>query len=372
MSKRYQHTGIVITGGGTGGHIFPALSIAHALKAIDPDIRILFIGAKGKMEMERVPEAGYNIVALPISGMEGRYSLKNLLLPFKLLVSIIKARTILKAFQPSVVVGVGGYASAPALFTAAMMRIKTVIQEQNAFPGKTNRWLAKNAALICVANDGMEQFFPGKKIVVTGNPVRKNVIDIIGKREEAMAYFGLHTERKTILVIGGSQGALSINKLLLSKVHELTREGLQLIWQTGQHLSEEIKEWNSKTDNKAVSIHPFIHRMDLAYAAADLIVSRAGAIAIAEATATGIPAIYVPFPFAADDHQTKNAETMRDIGAAIVIRDSEINNQLIPTIVNMINDKHLLTTMHKNALKNAKDNADMSIAHEIANLTKTV
>ena len=369
MNKQHKHICVIISGGGTGGHIFPAIAIANALREAEPDIRILFIGANGRMEMEKVPEAGYEITGLPISGLVKKVSFSTLMLPFRIIRSLIKARSVIRRFNPAVVVGVGGYASGPALWAAQKMGISTVIQEQNAFPGKTNRLLAKKVSAVCTAHGNMGRYFPEEKIHLTGNPVRKSVVSTEGLRDEAIAFFNLSRDKKTILFVGGSQGAGSINRVLSEQIRQLTDTGLQVIWQTGRHF--DVSAYTEAGNlPQHISINAFINRMELAYAAADLVVSRAGAIAIAEICLAGLPAIYVPFPYAADDHQVKNAREMEENGAAIMIKDDEIETGLIPLTLSTINNTEKLAAMHQQAGRLAKADADKAIANIILNLAK--
>ena len=332
----------IISGGGTGGHIFPALAIANQLKKENPDAEILFIGANGKMEMTRVPEAGYNIVGLDVFGIRRDFSwsgLKsNLKLPFVLLKTMRKAKQVMRQFKPDVVIGVGGYASGPALRAAQALNIPTVIQEQNSFAGKTNKWLAKKAFKICVAYDGMEQFFPKEKIVKTGNPVRAEIIHFIPKLDEAYTFFNLNKNKKTILVIGGSQGARTINQAVLAHIEDFKKTDCQLIWQTGELFYTANEAQLSELESESTKIIPFIKRMDLAYSVADFIVSRAGALAIAELAIVGAPVILIPLPTAAEDHQTANAKQLSEAGAAILLRDADVKEKWFVTIRSLLTD----------------------------------
>lgn len=337
MKKRF-----IISGGGTGGHVFPAIAIANQIKKELPDAEILFIGAKNKMEMIKVPEAGYPIEGLEIYGISRNLSpkgiLKNLQLPYVLIIAYQKAKKIIRNFKPDVVIGVGGFASAPALRAAITLKIPTVIQEQNSYPGVTNKALAKGVKKIFVAYDGLEKYFPKNKIVKAGNPVRAEILNITKKSEEAYQYFGFSKEKKTILVVGGSLGARTINQCLAADIEHFEKLGIQLLWQTGElffkTLSPELKAKQSDT----LKIVAFIKRMDYAYSIADYIVSRAGALAIAELTLVGTPTILVPFPYAAEDHQTKNGAALADHGAAIMIPDQEAHLNLVTSLMNMIED----------------------------------
>ncbi|TAL43724.1 MAG: undecaprenyldiphospho-muramoylpentapeptide beta-N-acetylglucosaminyltransferase, partial [Chitinophagaceae bacterium] len=316
MSKR-----VIIAGGGTGGHIFPAIAIANALKRIDRSIEILFVGAKGKMEMEKVPQAGYKIEGLDITGFNRSSLIKNIGLPFKIIKSLLQARRIMKNFQPDVVVGVGGYASFPMLRLAQQKKIPTVIQEQNSFAGKTNMILGKRAAKICVAYDGMEKFFPNDRVVYTGNPVRSAISQSSITRSEGIKFFSLDENRKTVFVVGGSLGAKSINEMIDKHLDEMLNSGLQLIWQTGKSYLAKAKE---RIESKqGVWVNDFIIQMEYAYAAADMVISRAGAIAISELCVVKKPVLFVPYPFAAEDHQTVNAMSLVKRNAALMVKDNE-------------------------------------------------
>jgi len=332
----------IISGGGTGGHIFPALSIANQLKKENPDAEILFIGANGKMEMTRVPEAGFNIVGLDVFGIRRDLSwsgmTSNMKLPFVLLRTMRKAKQIMRKFKPDVVIGVGGYASGPALRAAQALNIPTVIQEQNSFAGKTNKWLSKKVFKICVAYDGMERFFPKEKIIKTGNPVRTEIINFQPKLEEAYSFFGLDKNKKTILVVGGSQGARAINQAVLEHIDDFKKMDCQLLWQTGElfYTTNEAQLSELKSDN--INIVPFIKRMELAYSVADFIVSRAGALAIAELAIVGAPTILIPLPTAAEDHQTANAQQLSGAGAAILLKDAEAKEKLFNTMLSLLTD----------------------------------
>ena len=355
---------IIISGGGTGGHIFPALAIARAIRRRLPEAKILFIGAKGKMEMEKVPEAGFPIKGLWISGLRRDLSLSNLMFPFKVIHSLVKALFILRNFKADVAVGVGGYASGPALRAAGILGIPTLIQEQNSFPGITNKILGKKASRICVAFEGMEKFFPAEKIVITGNPVRKEVIEITGKKDEAVSFFGLSAAKKTLFVVGGSQGAYSINVCIEGLLPQLRESNIQLLWQTGRNFEQRAVEACKKSGFESVRILSFIQRMDLAYSIADLVISRAGAIAIAELAAVKKPVIFIPLPTAAEDHQMKNARRLEAKNAAIVVPDKEAAEKL-PSLMDLINDETRLKSLEQNIGPFAVANADEKIADEI-------
>jgi UDP-N-acetylglucosamine--N-acetylmuramyl-(pentapeptide) pyrophosphoryl-undecaprenol N-acetylglucosamine transferase len=359
---------IIISGGGTGGHIFPAISIANALKAIDPDIDILFVGAKDRMEMEKVPAAGYPIIGLPIRGFKRKFSLKNAVVVFELLISLVKARRILKKYQPSAVVGVGGYASGPVLRVAADKGIPTLIQEQNSYAGVTNRLLAQKAKKICVAYSNMERFFPAEKIVFTGNPVRQDLENIERKRTEALEFFKLDPNLKTILILGGSLGARTINQSLLAHFGKITTSKVQLIWQTGSKYFDDIRKRVEKRDSSNIRVYNFISRMDLAYAAADLVISRAGAGTISELSLVGKPAILIPSPNVAEDHQTKNAMALIDQDAARMIKDSEAFERLTDVALFMISNETLLKSLSANISKLAMRSSARQIADEVLKL----
>jgi UDP-N-acetylglucosamine--N-acetylmuramyl-(pentapeptide) pyrophosphoryl-undecaprenol N-acetylglucosamine transferase len=368
MSRPDPH--IIISGGGTGGHIFPALAIARALKRKLPAAQILFIGAKGKMEMEKVPEAGFPIKGLWISGLKRDLSFSNLMFPFKVIFSLVKAFFIIRHFKADVAVGVGGYASGPALRAAGMLGIPTLLQEQNSFPGITNRFLGKNASKICVAFEGMEKFFSSDKIIITGNPVRKEVIDIEGKKEEASTFFGLNASKLTLMVIGGSQGALSINICIEKLLPMLKENKVQLLWQTGRNFEQRAKHSCTAAGYKDVKVIGFIQRMDLAYASANIVISRAGAIAIAELAAVEKPVIFIPLSTAAGDHQMKNARKLEDKEAALVIPDKEADAKLPAILIDLLNDESSRKKLGKNIRKFAIANADEKIANEIITLIK--
>ena len=319
---------LIISGGGTGGHIFPAVAIANKVKEKYPEAEILFVGAEGKMEMEKVPKAGYEIVGLPIRGLQRKLTLKNLSVPFKLLASLSKAKKIIKNFQPDIAVGVGGYASAATLRVASKQKIPTLIQEQNSYPGITNKWLSKRARTICVAYDNLERFFPKEKIVKTGNPVRSEVVQIEGKKEEAFKHFGLDPVKKTVLVIGGSLGARTLNDSFKKDIQQLLEKDVQVIWQCGKFYFESLKLEVEKLSSQNIYLSDFIYKMDLAYAAADLVVSRAGALSVSELCLVGKPTILVPSPNVSEDHQTKNAMALVDNRAAVLVKDIEAREKL--------------------------------------------
>jgi len=361
---------IIISGGGTGGHIFPAIAIANKIKEKYPKSDILFVGAEGKMEMEKVPQAGYKIIGLPIRGIQRKLTLKNLTVPFKLISSLWKAKKIIKEFKPDVAIGVGGYASAATLKMAARVGVPTLVQEQNSFPGITNKWLAKNAKKICVAYDGLDRFFPTFKIVKTGNPVRNEVVQIEGKREEAFKFFGLDNSKKTVLVIGGSLGAGTINISFKENIKQLIENDIQVIWQCGKGYIKNLTIFNDELNSKYVFLSDFIYKMDLAYAAADVIVSRAGAMSVSELCIISKPTILVPSPNVSEDHQTKNAMALVNINAAVLVKDSEAKQKLIPQIIELFNDsvqqKSLSIQINKLGISDAADR----ILIEIENIVK--
>lgn len=355
----------VISGGGTGGHIFPAIAIANALKRKTKG-EMLFVGAKGRMEMEKVPMAGYEIKALPIAGIQRKLDVKNFLLPFRVLKSVQMAKKILRDFQPDAVVGVGGYASGPVLYAAARMKIPTLIQEQNSFAGITNKILGKRVNKICVAFAGMEKFFPAEKIVLTGNPVRNDIAK--GNREEALRFFELKNGMPTLLIIGGSLGARTINDSVLSGIEKIYNESMQVIWQTGKNYFDKIQL--EEKFKERIKIFSFIQRMDLAYAAADIVVSRAGAIAVSEMCLVGKPAILVPSPNVAEDHQAKNALSVVKNNGAILIHDNEAREKLIDTAIALMRDENRKSALSENISKMAFADADEKIADEILKLVK--
>lgn len=357
---------IIISGGGTGGHIFPAVSIANALKAKRPDARILFVGALGRMEMQRVPAAGYDIVGLPVCGFDRKHLWRNIAVLWKLAKSQLKARRIIKEFRPQVAVGVGGYASGPTLKVAGMMGIPTLIQEQNSYAGVTNKLLAQKAEKICVAYEGMERFFPAGKIIMTGNPVRQDLLDRQTDRSEAVRSFGLDPEKKTILIIGGSLGARTINQCVLSHLDLIRSSGVQFIWQTGKiYIDDARRRVAEAGELPMLHVTDFISRMDLAYSAADLVISRAGAGSISEFCLLRKPVVLVPSPNVAEDHQTKNALALVDKGAALYVKDSEAQEKMLATAIDAVNDAPRLRTLSENIVKLAFYNSADRIADEV-------
>lgn len=361
---------IIISGGGTGGHIFPAVAIANALKGISPKCEILFVGALGRMEMEKVPAAGYEIVGLNIAGIQRGSILKNLGLPFKIIGSVRKAMKLISNFKPDAVVGVGGYASGPLLYAASLKGIPYLIQEQNSYAGITNKFLGKNAAKICVAFDGMEQFFPANKILKTGNPVRTSVVDITGKREAGAELLKLDLSKPTILVTGGSLGAGTLNKSIEKHLQTLIDKDIQVIWQTGKFYYNGIMERLGANFHPNIQIMQFLNQMDLAYAAADVIISRAGAGTIAELCLIQKPVILVPSPNVAEDHQTKNAMALVKNDAAIIINDRSAEDALVPEALSLLADKDRCKKLSENIGKMAMQDADSVIAEEVLKLVK--
>ncbi len=363
-------TRIIISGGGTGGHIFPAIAIADALKMLDPGMEILFIGAKGRMEMEKVPQAGYHIRGLWISGLQRRISIKNLVFPIKVISSLVMAERILSKFKPDVAIGVGGYASGPTLRAAVRRKIPVLIQEQNSFPGITNRLLSSKADKICVAYDGMEKFFPASKIILTGNPVRKDIMSPADKTM-ALGHFNLKKDKKVVLIIGGSLGAGTINKSVLHYLDQKSgEEPFQLLWQTGKYYFDAISSDQRISNSKDVSSYHFIDRMDLAYAAADIIISRAGAIAISELCIVGKPVILIPSPNVAEDHQTKNAEALAKKSAALMLKDQESEENLFDLVKKLAADNKLQDELSRNIRSMALPNAANIIAIETMKLIR--
>ncbi|MBX3164191.1 MAG: undecaprenyldiphospho-muramoylpentapeptide beta-N-acetylglucosaminyltransferase [Bacteroidetes bacterium] len=359
---------IILSGGGTGGHIFPAVAIANEIKKLVPEADILFVGALGKMEMEKVPAAGYKIIGVPIAGLQRKLSLSNFKLPFLIIRSLWQTRKIIKDFKPDVVVGTGGFASAPVLRAATSKKIPALLQEQNSYAGITNKLLSKKASKICVAYEGMEKFFPKEKILVTGNPVRQDIQNIAAKRDEALRVFNLNPNKKTILVIGGSLGAKAVNEAIGEGIKTFAHNDIQLVWQTGKIYFEKAKQQTAGFENKNISAVDFISRMDLAYAAADVVISRAGAGAISELCIVQKPCILVPLPTAAEDHQTKNAMALVNKNAALLVRDTEAQHTLISTAVDLLNDNEKQKTLSTNISKMAFHNSANIIAKEVLKL----
>jgi UDP-N-acetylglucosamine--N-acetylmuramyl-(pentapeptide) pyrophosphoryl-undecaprenol N-acetylglucosamine transferase len=356
---------IIIAGGGTGGHIFPAIAIAKAIVRLQPQTQILFVGASGKMEMEKVPLAGFRIEGLTIAGFNRSSLIKNISLPFKLLKSFFQVSNIFKSFKPTAVIGVGGYSSFPVLRYAQAKGVDTFIHESNSYAGKSNRMLGKNATKIFVAIDGMDKFFPSNKIIQTGNPVREAIVNSKLSREEAILFFGLDPNKKTVLAIGGSLGAKNINEALAKGISEFEKNDLQLIWQTGKPFVEKGREIANGKSN--IWVNDFITQMENAYGAADIVVSRSGAMSIAELAVMKKPAVLVPFPFAAEDHQTVNAQRLVDKNAAMMIPDSAALDQLVSTVVELSKNEKKQQALKENISELAVNNADEVIAQEILN-----
>ncbi|MFY0687623.1 MAG: undecaprenyldiphospho-muramoylpentapeptide beta-N-acetylglucosaminyltransferase [Cyclobacteriaceae bacterium] len=358
----------MISGGGTGGHIYPAIAIGQELKAALDNVELLFVGAKGKMEMQKVPEAGFEIVGLWISGLQRKLTIQNLLFPFKLISSIWKSFRLLRSFKPHVVVGVGGYASGPLLFAASVKKIPTLIQEQNSYAGLTNKLLSKRVNVVCVAHEGLETYFPNAKVIVTGNPVRKTITSSNDQKMMALDHFGLQAGKKTILIIGGSLGARTINEAILANLDELLAADLQLIWQTGGFYYDEMIRRTEDKQQVGVSIQAFIANMKYAYQAADIVVSRSGALSLAELMLTAKPCILIPSPNVAEDHQNKNAKALEERNAAIVIDDNRAIEDLKEVVVKTLNSPDKLKSLQTNISKMSRPNAAMDIANEIIRL----
>lgn len=360
----------IISGGGTGGHIFPAIAIADEIKRRNPDAEILFVGALGKMEMEKVPAAGYKIEGLPIVGFQRKFALSNFALPFKIVGSMIKARRIIKKFNPEVAVGVGGFASGPTLKATTMLGIPSMVQEQNSFPGKTNKILAKSVQKICVAYEGLERFFPKEKIVLTGNPIRKEMVTIEGKENEGYAFYDFDPSKKTLLIIGGSLGARTLNESIIAELEKLKQSGVQVLWQCGKLYHDKLKEELDNVDLGAIKMVQFIERMDLAYAIADVVVSRAGAISVSELCLVHKPTILVPSPNVAEDHQTKNARALSDKNAAILVKDIDSPTELVNVALNLLEDDALKATLEENIRQLGRPNATADIVDELEKMMR--
>ena len=361
---------VIISGGGTGGHIFPAVSIANAIKALRPEAKILFVGALGRMEMQRVPAAGYEIKGLPIQGFDRKNLLKNIKVLYKIWKSQRMAKKIITDFRPQVAVGVGGYASGPTLNMAAAKGIPCLLQEQNSYAGVTNKLLAKKAAKICVAYEGMERFFPAEKIMMTGNPVRQQLLDTTISHEDAVRSFGFDPTKKTVLIVGGSLGARTLNESVLQHLDDIRESGVQFIWQTGKYYSAEISERMKGQDVPNLTITDFISDMGAAYKAANLVVSRAGAGSISEFCLLGKPVILVPSPNVAEDHQTKNAMALVNKQAALYVKDGEAAKILLPLAIDTAKDDAKLQSLHENILKMALPNSADIIAKEVIKLSE--
>lgn len=354
-----------MSGGGTGGHIYPAIAIADELKVRFPQASILFVGAKDKMEMQKVPQADYLIKGLWISGLQRKLTVQNLLFPIKVIHSLYHSWRILKQYKPNVVIGTGGFASGPLLKMASLLEIPTVIQEQNSYPGITNKMLAPKAKAICVAYENLERFFPAHKIHLTGNPVRQDLIDVDTKREEALTYFNLDKTKKTILILGGSLGSRRINQQIEKELVFFDRKNTQLIWQCGKLYADDYMNYNQ---NEGVQVLTFIDRMDLVYAAADIIISRAGASSVSELCIVGKPVIYIPSPNVAEDHQTKNAQAIVDMQAALLVKENELDTSFEHLVSTLLDDQALCQSLSTNAKSNAKTQATQDIVNQIIQL----
>ncbi|MEL4456043.1 undecaprenyldiphospho-muramoylpentapeptide beta-N-acetylglucosaminyltransferase [Lutimonas vermicola] len=361
-----QSVNILLSGGGTGGHIYPAIAIANELKERHPDSKFLFVGAEGRMEMEKVPQLGYEIKGLNITGLQRSLSLKNLSFPFKLISSLLKANRIITKFKPNVVIGTGGFASGPTLYMANKKHIPSLIQEQNSYPGITNKILAKKVNKICVAYDGLEKYFPAEKLIKTGNPVRQDLLDIERKREEALRHFKLNPDKKTLVIMGGSLGARAINQALEKYIQTILKNDVQVIWQSGKLYYQEYKKYS---EIEGVQVIEFIQRMDLLYAAADILISRAGAGSISELCIVGKPVIFIPSPNVAEDHQTKNAKSVTDLKAAILLKESEIS-RLPEVIEQLLGDEQKQISLSQNIKKLALPDATKQIADEVEKILK--
>lgn len=369
----YKKLKVIISGGGTGGHIFPALSIANKLKEVNPDTEILFVGAEGRMEMEKVPAAGYEIIGLPIAGLQRKLTLSNLALPFKVMKSIRMARRTLKEFKPDIAIGVGGYASAPLLWTAGRLRIPTLIQEQNGFAGLTNKILGKKARSICVAYEGMERFFPADRIVLSGNPIRKDIVPATGQmKREGYEFYGLDPEKKHIFIVGGSLGSRTLNEAMQKWIMDGCPGGkdMEVIWQCGKYYKPSVDRFmeemrSSGKDISWIRHSDFIQRMDLAYAVADVVISRSGASSVSELCAAHKATIFVPSPNVTEDHQTHNAMALVNKEAALIVRDAEARERLMETACGLMEDAEKIARLEKNISRLALRDAAMTIVDEI-------
>ena len=370
--KKHKKYRFIISGGGTGGHIYPAIAIANALKERLSEVEILFVGANGRMEMEKVPKAGYKIVGLNIAGIQRQLTLgnvvKNLMLPFKLIGSYFKAKKIVKTFKPDVAIGVGGYASGPVLRVAEGQNVKCLLQEQNSFAGKTNQWLAKKSAKICVAYEGMEKFFPKDKIIITGNPVRKDIVLTADFQRPSRDFFGLNPAKKTLFVFGGSLGARTINHSVGLALDKFKDSDVQVLWQTGKWFYEEAVKMVKEKELRNVVVKEFVYEMDKAYCAADVVVSRAGALSISELCLVGKPVVLVPSPNVAEDHQTQNALALVNKDAAIMVKDAEAKEKLIDEALKLMADTEKCKTLGQNVLTLGKPDATDQIVEEIIKL----
>ena len=376
---KYRKIRAIISGGGTGGHIFPALSIANKLKELNPETEILFVGADGRMEMERVPAAGYEIVGLPVAGLKRSLSLSNLALPFKVIKSVRMAKKVIRRFKPDIAIGVGGYASAPLLWAAGRLGIPTLIQEQNGFAGLTNKILGKKARCICVAYEGMERFFPADRIVMSGNPIRKEIVPATSQmKEEACAFYGLDPEKKHLLIVGGSLGSGTLNNSMKKWIEDGCPggEGIEVIWQCGKYYKPSVDAFMNEAKEKGteglqnIQYSDFIKRMDLAYAAADVIISRSGASSISEMCAAHKACIFVPSPNVTEDHQTHNAMALVRKGAGMIVKDAEAVEKLMKTACELIRDEEKIARMEENVAKLALADAAMTIAEEVYKIVR--
>lgn len=359
---------LIISGGGTGGHIFPAVAIANEFRERHPDSKILFVGAKGRMEMTKVPEAGYEIIGLWISGLQRKLTMSNLLFPLKLIVSYIKAVRIVKRFNPHVVIGTGGFASGPVMIAATRANIPSVIQEQNSFAGLANKQVASRVSKVCVAYEGMDKYFPAGKIALTGNPVRKDILSVWEKHEKGRNHFGFDSNSKTLLIIGGSLGARTINESILAGIEKIIDSNIQMIWQTGKGYFELYKNSLAAYDLKRIRVHDFVREMDLAYAAADVVISRSGALAVSELCIAGKPCILVPSPNVAEDHQRKNAMALVEKDAAIMIEDRQAKEMLVDAALHLLFDNDRAERLSARISQLAKPNATTDIVKEIEKL----
>ena len=367
----YRSLKVIIRGGGTGGHIFPALSIAAKLKEVNPQSEILFVGAEGRMEMEKVPAAGYRIIGLPVAGLQRKLTLSNFALPFKVIKSISMAKKILREFKPDIVIGVGGYASAPLLWAAGRLGIPTLIQEQNGYAGLTNKIVGKKAKKICVAYEGMERFFPADRIILTGNPIRKEITPATGQmRQEGLEFYGLDPQKKHIFIVGGSLGSGTLNNAVKKWISDGCPGGdnIEVIWQCGKYYKASIDEFMSDKSLPGIKYTDFIQRMDLAYAAADVVISRSGASSVSELCAAHKAVIFVPSPNVTEDHQTHNAMALVNKDAAMIVKDAEAESRLMDTACGLLKDPERICTLEKNIAALAKTNAAYDIAMEIYNI----
>ena len=364
----------IISGGGTGGHIYPAIAIANALRSNHPDTEILFVGAEGRMEMQKVPEAGYAIEGLWISGLQRKLTIDNLAFPVKLVASTFKANQIISAFKPQAAVGVGGFASGPLLYMASLRRVPSLLQEQNSYAGLTNKMLSNQVNKICVAHPGMEKFFPAEKLVFTGNPIRKEIVELSQQnlnrtRKEALEYFGLNPKKKTLLVIGGSLGARTLNESIINNIQSLTDADVQVVWQCGKYYYEKMKaQLATIPNNESIQLREFLNRMDLAYSVSDVVISRAGALSISELALVQKPVIFVPSPNVAEDHQRKNAEALVRAEAALMVTDDEASQSLINHAITLLTDKGQQQQLQKNIQQWARPEAADHIAQEVVKL----